>query len=357
MGWTVQPLRADDETFWSGWQRLADSRTIRHPCLEADFVRAAVRRFGPAGDRLHAARHGDDAFVVLDRAGAGRWTTFRVPVLSIAPVLLQEGDAARRAPLTTLFAALGPLAWTWRLYDVDPHYHPVPGSPADERVCRLTKHTTVSIDTVGNFAAYWGARSKKLRGRISGALRKAQAQGPVTLLCQRDVGAMRDAVATHARLEVSGWKGANGSAMKPEDAYGTFYREVMEAFAARGEARAYQLQVGERLIASQLCTVSGGTLVTMKTAYLDEAASLSPGRLLDHLMMAELFADPRVDRVEFVIQASSSDLAWATSHRELLQLDVLRARPLADVLRLKRRLVRRAAAADAGADTAAVNAP
>jgi hypothetical protein len=80
--------------------------------------------------------------------------------------------------------------------------------------------------------------------------------------------------------------------------------------------------------------------------------------LLDHLMLGELFPDPAVRRVEFCIHASSSDLAWATSYRVLHQLDILRARPLASMLRLKRRLRDRTSAdGDPATENAAVNAP
>ncbi len=360
MGWTVEPLDIDDESLWRAWRQLSSAQELQHPCLQVDYVRTALRVFAAVTGQLWIARFRDErqadgALAILARRGLGQWSTYRIPPLAISPILIGAGDAGA-LHLPDVLASLSGLAWNLRLYDCDPRYQG-PVLNQKERGCHLPSHVTVAIDTTGRFADYWPARPRSLRSRLSSALRKARASQELRLLRVEAPDRMADAVGDHARLERSGWKGNAGSAMRVDDKYGRFYREVLQAFAQFGGARVYQLMLGEQLIASQLCTVAGGTLMTMKTAYENEAAAFSPGRVLDYLMLEELFADPLTERVEYCIHASANDLAWATSHRPLQQIDLLRNRALTQALRLKRRVLRHRLAPVETGETVAVTAP
>ena len=51
-----------------------------------------------------------------------------------------------------------------------------------------------------------------------------------------------------AILESAGWKAGSGTAVAPDNAQGRFYRAMLEAFAARGQARIYRYRFGDHQV-------------------------------------------------------------------------------------------------------------
>ena len=347
MTWTLTPLAADPAPQLEIWRQLVATAAIRHPLLDVDYLELAVRHLGP-GENLHwlqytAAGRIEVAGIVEPR-GRGRWASWFSPQLPVTPLLSPAPAvlAAATAGGGGLFAALGPTSWRLKLFDVDPAYITAPARLGALPQVQLPTHQTVAIEFPADGGGYWDSRPRDLQRNVARSMRKLEAQGgtpQLRVLVERE--AMAAAVSGHATLEQSGWKGAQGTAMRADDTLGVFYRAVLERYAARGAARVFQLYAGEQLIASQLCIETAAVLATMKTTYHGSYVNCSPGRILDHLMLQQLQAEGAVRRCEFCMHAGKSDLLWATEVRTLQQVEIYRSALLREVMMQGRSLRRR----------------
>jgi CelD/BcsL family acetyltransferase involved in cellulose biosynthesis len=129
-------------------------------------------------------------------------------------------------------------------------------------------------------------------------------------------------------LERSGWKGRGGTAILDRPASSRFYQEVAEHFAATGELRLSEIVLDGELVAFDLAVLSGGRLWSLKTAYSEQHATLSPGLVLRRELIERCF-ELGLDAHELL----GTDLAWkhrfATEFRPLVTWHALRARPAA----------------------------
>jgi CelD/BcsL family acetyltransferase involved in cellulose biosynthesis len=89
------------------------------------------------------------------------------------------------------------------------------------------------------------------------------------------------AVEDFLRLEASGWKGRNGTAMADREADATLLREICTGFGAHGRLQLLSLGTGERPAAMKVNIGAGDTLFCFKIAYDEELSRFSPGILLE----------------------------------------------------------------------------
>jgi CelD/BcsL family acetyltransferase involved in cellulose biosynthesis len=83
------------------------------------------------------------------------------------------------------------------------------------------------------------------------------------------------------RIEGSGWKGREGTAMGCIDGVGDFFREMCAGFAARGRLQMLSLET-EGAVAAMKCNLGAGDAAfSFKIAYQDELSRFSPGILLE----------------------------------------------------------------------------
>ena len=115
----------------------------------------------------------------------------------------------------------------------------------------------------------------------------------------RDPGSVAAAIEDYGRLEGSGWKGKEGTAVSAENEQGMFYRDVLHAACQAGEGIIYQLLFEGRTVASQLGLMRNGMLVLLKMAYDEEYRSHSPGYLLKYKLLEAAFEGHEVRVVEF----------------------------------------------------------
>jgi hypothetical protein len=120
-----------------------------------------------------------------------------------------------------------------------------------------------------------------------------------TFIVERDPNRVAECIRKYAQLEVSGWKGKEGSAVDADGPQGMFYREVMEEFCRRGEGVIYQLLFNERLAASDLCLESEGMTVVLKIAYDEALNGFSPGKFIHREILRHLFAEGRSNTLEW----------------------------------------------------------
>ena len=145
-------------------------------------------------------------------------------------------------------------------------------------------------------------------------------------------------------LEASGWKGAEGSAIrsKPEDR--EFFRRVVERAAAHGQLQMLAMRLDGRAIAMKLNLRARSTSYSLKIAHDESYAQFSPGVLLELFNIKSFGTEPsailRMDSCA-VPNHSMIDRLWE-GRREIAFITAARRGILLRTFVRLRPLVRRA---------------
>ncbi|GIK85356.1 MAG: hypothetical protein BroJett026_08370 [Betaproteobacteria bacterium] len=177
------------------------------------------------------------------------------------------------------------------------------------------------IDCSGDWDAYLASRSKSRRKEWREKERALAATG-----ARLEVLATWSEIATRFEelldVEASGWKGRNGSAIRQRPHARRFFGLACPALADAGKLRVLAIVRDGRTIAFKLCTLHGGRMSSLKTGYLDEFASQSPGQVLQLWTARWCFEQPDVKLFDFLSPSTPHKLAWATAVEPLHSLFV-----------------------------------
>ena len=189
---------------------------------------------------------------------------------------------------------------------------------------------TARITVQGTFDDYWNARGKNLRNNLKKQRNRLRQDGIATRLeIVRASEDMAGAVADYGRLETTGRKATEGTAVAADNDQGRFYRTMLEALARRGAASVYRYWLDglagpevSRLAAMDLCVEGGGCIVILKTAY-DEALGpqLSPALLMREDATRGLFDEGRFERIEFYGRVMEWHTRWTDEIRTMYHLN------------------------------------
>jgi len=358
--WTLIPL-PDAAAFAphaAAWDAL-QARVSGLPFLESAFLAPLLGVFGSGRERL--ALLGDPkaprAAAIVTPAGSAQWTTFQPSQLPLGAWLSPAGEALE--PLADgLLRALPLPALALGLTQLDSLFHP---RAADGARWRGQDYIdTAWVDLSGDFDAYWEARGKNLRQNLRKQQKKLDTAGTVTRLeCLTRPEDVAPALANYGRLEASGWKGSEGTAIAPGHPQYEFYRAMLEAFARAGRVRLYQYWFDDAVVAMDLCIESGGKIVILKTAYDEAHKAVSPSTLMRQLQFQQLFdaaaAGGPIRRIEFYGRVMEWHTRWTAEARPVYHATLYRWAWVPALKRLLRR-GEAAPAVEAEAGTAAETA-
>lgn len=128
-----------------------------------------------------------------------------------------------------------------------------------------------------------------------GRLKRRLAElGTVEHVVARNPAEIRLGLESFLSLEVSGWKGREGSAMAIDRYRAAFAREAVDRLSARDLVRVHMLKLDGVPIACVIVFVEGGTAYTWKTAYDEAYAQWSPGTLLMLEVTRSHLDDPNI---------------------------------------------------------------
>lgn len=305
---------------WQALNRVAAG----NPALDVEFVWPLIEHFGDGRELLAIASSGDEplAMAILRRTAPGRWQTFQPSQMPVGPWLQRPGiDPAEL--VRGLFTALPGFPLLLGVTQLDPDILPRPSSTPS--VGTLDYIQTARITVRGSFDAYWEARGKNLKHNMKRQRARLEKDGVKTRLdVLTDRADMEHAVAEYARLENAGWKAAELTAVAPDNAQGRFYRAMLERFAADGRTRVYQYRFNDRIVAMDLCIISGGTLIILKTTYDETHKALSPAFLMREEAFRGLFARKEVDRIEFYGRVMEWHTRWTDEVRSMYHVNYYR---------------------------------
>lgn len=343
MTWKIYPAKALIERYSHDWDQLHLDAYDSHPLYDMRFIGPALNCFSEDDDRVRLAVEIESdrpkAMALVEHRGLGRWQLFLPSQIPLGPLMLRPDASAEdcAAYLNDLLATLPGYAWTISLLKQDPAYCISLNATGGTQGEWLCYGTTVSIALTGTFSEYWQSRSKNLRAKMRKLLGKLEQEGGFFTEV-RECTDMARAIAEHGRLESAGWKGRRGTAIEKDNVQGVFYREVLEEFAVSGEGRVFQLRLNGRVIASQLAIQQNGVLVLLKTAHDESYATYSPGRTLDYLMLQHLFEEGELRMVEYYTNASTEDMRWSTSQRDIYHFNYFRSPLLRSAAKAARRV-------------------
>ena len=124
------------------------------------------------------------------------------------------------------------------------------------------------------------ALSKNHRREMRRQWRKLEELGKLEYVVARQPDEIRYHLEEFLTLEDSGWKGRARSAMIADRYRAAFAREAINGLALNDAVRIHSLLLDGEAIASMIVFVTSGEAYTWKTAYNEEYARFSPGKLL-----------------------------------------------------------------------------
>lgn len=319
------------------WDRLnAERRNL--PFMTSDAIRSALNILGDSTERLLVGYADTNvvAMFLLTPQGKFQWRTFQ-------PSQVPLGAWVARADLDlmslTRSLVRGPLGFCLALSitQVDPLVASRAEDTPDTQT--LDYIDTGWIDIEGTFEDYWAARGKNLRQNMRKQRVKLAADGvKLTMQVLREHADMAPAIANYGKLESAGWKAQSGTAIHPDNAQGRFYRELLEHASLRGEAAVYQYLFDDRVVAMNLCLLSQGTLVVLKTTYDESIKTLSPAFLLREEELQDIYREGQIKRMEYFGKVMDWHTKLSDKKRTVYHLTAYRwpfVRKLAEARRAK----------------------
>lgn len=307
----------------AAWNRLNALRGDL-PFLDSRAVLAALDEFGSGKEQLLVAEGADGpvALFVLVPQGRLRWESFQP-----SQIPLGAWVASPDQPLEALAADLvrGPLGLclALSLTQIDPL---VAARPADSPLCRTDDYIdTAWLGIAGSFDDYWARRGKNLRQNLRKQRNRLAADGIETRLCEwRSPQDMAPALERYGRMEATGWKAGEGTAIEAGNAQGRFYRRLLEDAARAGEAVVYEYRFADQTVAMNLCLLRNAQLVVLKTTYDEAQKAHSPAFLLREDELRLWHGSQEVRRIEYFGRVMDWHLRLTDDKRTLYHLTCFR---------------------------------
>ena len=328
------------------WDGLVERAGVPHPFLTHAWIRTFWESFGePGGLYVLVVRRSGQVVAIAPFARRTRMMygiparvieTIRNPHSPRSDILLSAH------PLETCGAILEHLVSRRGSWDV----LELGNVPADSsayrelrRIARVGGLLTGTESLGGSpFVArpaawedYLRTLSTKHRSNLRNRLGRLGKQGEVVLETVTGGDGLDAALAEAFRLEASGWKNGNGTAIASHAPTKQFYRALAERAAAAGWLRLEFLKVGDRRIAVIYALRYGGRHYILKLGYDPEFATYSPGHLVCLKALEQAFAEGAVE-VDFLGDDDPWKREWTSdvrAHRWLFLFpDHFRARCL-----------------------------
>jgi len=321
--WTIHPISRFDHVS-TQWDSLASDAGAA-PFMHSMFIRHAIEQFGRGNERLAicGSESAPIAMTIVASTRPGVWETFQPSQLPLGAWLMQPDldyeDCGRR-----LLRALPGWAQLLAITQQDPATYRRPEHSAVLRTLDYMKTGWIALE--GDFATYWKQRGKGLRQNMRTQRSRLLRDGISTRL--DIVTSPADAEATiqaFSKMESSGWKGREGTAVRIGTPQGQFYLDVLSDYCAAGRARLCVYRLNERPAAIDLHIEHGDTIVLLKTAYDESVQGISPSSMLREEFLISLFAEGRIKRLEFFGPAMDWTYKWTDRIRTLFHVNVYRS--------------------------------
>jgi hypothetical protein len=174
-----------------------------------------------------------------------------------------------------------------------------------------------------NFDELLASRSRNARQQVRSRRRDLHRAGKVRFRTTSDGTEVERDFDAFVRLEASGWKGREGTAITSHPGASSFYHAFVRRAAECGWLRLHLLELNGILIAGSLVVAFGGEGFFIKTAFDESYAQLAPGAVL----MAEMLraaCEEGLRGMDLLGRADQYKMRWTESTRPRQHLRVYR---------------------------------
>lgn len=315
MAWTILPIQKFTD-YAAQWDALIRTRPGT-PFLESAFLEPLLAVFGSGDERLCLLQDNGRlrAAAIMQWGRKVIWQTFQPSQLPLG-AWITDGHVDLFSATASLLRQLPGMTLALGASQVDPRLQQ---RPEDSATLRTQDYiATAWVDVEGSFEDYWEARGKNLKQNTRKQRNKLQGEGIETRIeCLTEAEQVGEAIAAYGMLERAGWKGADGTAIAPDNAQGHFYRAMLENYCRQGRGRIYRYWFGDKVVAMDLCIHDDTVLVILKTAYDESYKSVSPSTLMRQDQFQQLFAEQKFRRIEFFGKVMEWHTRWTSQSRTI----------------------------------------
>jgi hypothetical protein len=326
MSWRFFKAEEFFRQFRTDWDTL-NRRHSNHLLLDSRFVEPALRHFGSKDTVLAINKDGPNSgMALLTKTGTGQWSTFQ-PSQAPLGMIVFGGDDQNCEGLLGLLATLPGYSLILSVLQQDPLHTSFGATSTNPNIEIVQYIETPQLKLVASFEEYWESRSRNLKHNLDRQSRRSVEQGStLELVTLRQHSQIEAGIREYGRLESAGWKAEAGTAICEDNVQGSFYREMLENFSENGEAVIFQLVLDGKVVASDLCLSRAGTLVVLKTAYDEKVQKLSPALLMRREIIKHLYAEGRIQNIEFYGRVLPWHTQWMTGTRGMFHINLFRNR-------------------------------
>lgn len=323
MSWNLYPIN-EFRNFQGSWQQL--NHTVSgSPLLSPDFILPLLEVFGRGDEVLACYQEKDELKVmaIICQKNQWVWSTFQ-PSQAPLGMWIQKASVDLSSILPELLQRLAQYPLVFSITQIDPDLIPRPET--SKKLVTLDYIQTAKITLQGSFDEYWANRGKNLRQNMKKQRNKLAKDGVVTRLELCVLPAeIQQAVADYGKLESSGWKLDQGTAIQPSNSQGEFYQKVLENFCHRGKGRVYRYWFNDQVVAVDLCIEGEDSLIILKTTYDEGWGRLfSPAFLMREEEFKQIFDEKKIKNIEFYGRVMDWHTKWSSEVRTLYHVNSYR---------------------------------
>jgi CelD/BcsL family acetyltransferase involved in cellulose biosynthesis len=316
-----------DDELRAEWDDLAD-RTGAAPFLRAGWLEPWQRAFGAPELTAFVTRR-DGRLTGLLPVTASRGvqmspTNWHTPLFG--PVA-EDPDAERELAARLLRNARR-RADLWFLTAGSPGLEQCAAAAGEAGVRSIVRTIArapyVPVD--GPFEEYMGGLDRKFRKEIGRLWRRLEERGDAQVSYEDGSERLDDLLSDGFRLEGSGWKADQGTAIGSDPRVEGFYRDVARWAAERGWLRLAFLRLDGRAIAFDMCLEHGGRFYVLKGGFDSGERKAGPGTLLTHHGIERAF-ELGLETYELLGQADDYKRSWTPLAHERVRFQAFPRRP------------------------------
>jgi len=182
------------------------------------------------------------------------------------------------------------------------------------------------VPVEGAWDAYWSSLSKNLKKTVRRCRNRLADRGEVEIEVNEGRQGLDALLAEGFRLEASGWKGEQKTAIVSQPETRRFYEEMCRWAADAGILRLAFLRVGGEAVAFNLSLEAGSRHYLLKPGHDAALDSLGPGTVLTAEMVERSFA-LGLTAYEFLGHADRYKLRWTEACHDLLRVQAFAPTP------------------------------
>jgi CelD/BcsL family acetyltransferase involved in cellulose biosynthesis len=189
------------------------------------------------------------------------------------------------------------------------------------------QHVSPFIETAGTFDAWRKLTKPNWRSDLDRFARNLRKRPKAEFSIVQVPTNLTEELDTGFRVEASGWKGEQGTAILSSPQTETFYRDIARSFHDRRQLRLSRIALADGWAAFDFCLLAGGRLYLLKTGFDERFRNLSPGLIL-RLATIERCFDLGLEAHELLGGDAEWKRKFATAERRYVAHRYYRRRPL-----------------------------